>query len=251
MRWLWLALVVVLALLSWCLFWKQPDVQPVAKEEQGGAKPSSPAEQTSAPPAPTSPANPSPSPVKPAAAAEPTPAGADPEPELPIDPSQPMPERSLSTDGLLERDKPARFMVDGRSDIYSAGLSKADLERRGVLPAKITLAAGGGAIRFQRVAGKAGCVQDAAYGPDGGDCAGGDTNLEPAGGISGIIAHERSLFFTGVFLATRAPETPPPTLDFSNAARGVAFPELAPALGQVFFIGDGRTGTGEARSSAS
>lgn len=244
MRWLWLLLVIVVALLSVCIYRKQAD--PLAD-----ARPATP-EQTPAPGSPGSPSSPA-SPGSPANASpspamggpDSAPAGADPETELPIDPSQPMPERSLSTDGALERDKPARFMVDGRSDIYSAGLAKTDPERHGVLPTKIDLAAGGGTIRFQRVAGKAGCVQDAAYGPDGGDCAGGDTNLEPAGGISGIVAHERSLFLVGVFLATSAPETPPPALDFSTAARGVAFAELAPALGQVFFIGDGRTGTGE------
>lgn len=155
-----------------------------------------------------------------------------------------MPERSLSTDGALERDKPARFLVEGRSDIYSAGLVAADPERGGVLPAKISLAEGASVLRFLRVAGKAGCVQEAAYGADGGDCVGGDTNLEPAGGLSGIIAHERSLFLVGLFLGGRAPETSPPTLDFSAAARGVAFAELAPLIGQVFFIGDGLTGTG-------
>lgn len=222
--------VVGVALLVWCMYIQPPSPEPAGAGQVAGA-----AAHVSA-------GSPVVAPSGEVASAPPPRPGLD--PELPIDPSRPMPKDSLSTDGTLERDRPARFLVEGRSDIYSAGLAAPDPDRQGVLPAKITLAAGAGVIRFPRVAGKAGCVQEAAYGPDGGDCVGGDTNLEPAGGISGVVAHERSLFLAGVFLATRAPAVPPPALDFSAAARGVAFPELAPVLGQVFFIGDGLTGTG-------
>lgn len=233
-RVIWLLVVVVaVALLGWCMYIEPPAPEPAGAGQVPPDK-GAVAASTAGPPIAAPPGDP--------ASAPPPRPGLN--PELPIDPSKPMPKDSLSTDGALERDKPARFLVEGRSDIYSAGLALADPDRQGVLPAKITLAAGGGVLRFPRVTGKAGCIQEAAFGPDGGDCVGGDTNLEPAGGISGIVAHERSLFLVGVFLATRAPESPPPTLDFSAAARGVAFTELAPALGQLFFIGDGLTGTG-------
>lgn len=235
-----LAVIVALASCVWCLYIKPPAELPAPSpvaSSPGVKQPPSAAPSA----APQPPARTPPAPPAPADSADLADPGVP--PELPIDPSQPMPERSLSTDGALERDKRARFLVDGRADIYSAGLAVADPERRGVLPAKITLAEGAGVLRFLRVAGKAGCIQDAAYGPDGGDCAGGDTSLEPAGGISGVIAHERTLFLVGVFLAGRAPEAPPPTLDFSASARGVAFTELAPQLAQVFFIGDGLAGT--------
>lgn len=103
--------------------------------------------------------------------------------------------------------------------------------RRGVLPAIITLAAGGGAIVFSNVRGRIGCTHGSSYGADGGGCVGGNTRIK------------RSLFITGLFLAER-PGTRPAALDFSEAALGMAFTELRPLLGQSFFIGDGLTGTG-------
>ncbi len=249
MKWFWrlviLAVMVVAAVLLKCVYLRPPGAEPrAAAPPDAGPSPAAPDSPAVAPPT-TAPPNASPGASQSSGAAAGSASTREPQSDLPIDPSQPMPERSLSTDGALERDKPARFLVEGRSDIYSAGLVAADPERGGVLPAKVSLVDGAGVLRFLRVAGKAGCVQDAAYGADGGNCVGGDTSLEPAGGLSGIVAHERSLFLVGLFLAGRAPETPPPTLDFSAAARGVAFAELAPQIGQVFFIGDGLTGTGE------
>lgn len=163
--------------------------------------------------------------------------------EVPIDPSQPMPASSLGSDAALRLGAPAQVMLDGRSDIYSAGAATANPDRGGVLPTRITLAPGGSVITFERVVGKSGCMADAAFGPDGGDCAGGNTNLETAGTISGIVASDRTLFMVGVFLGKAAP-TAPERLDFSPGHRGVDFAELAPAVGQVFFIGDGLTATG-------
>jgi hypothetical protein len=160
---------------------------------------------------------------------------------LPIDPAMDMPEQSLSTDATLSTGKPAVAIIDGRSDIYSSSLATANPDRRGVLPAKVTLAATTGTIVFPSVVGKSGCAREANYPADGGDCVGGDTAIEAAGGISGVIAHDRSLFLVGVFLAGKPPPAAQPSLDFT---KGIAFPELAPALGQVFFIGDGRTGAG-------
>ncbi len=236
-----MVVLVVVAVFARCYFQRAPTEQPAASHTGPGAPPEAPPAAPASPPPEAPPSAPPAGAPRSSDDADTAPASA---PELPIDPNQPMPEQSLSTHGSLERDKPAHFLVEGRSDIYSAGLALADPERRGVLPARITLAEGAGVLRFMRVAGKAGCVQDAAYGPDGGDCVGGDTSLEPAGGLSGIVAHERSLFLVGVFLAGPPPETAPATLDFSTAARGVAFTELAPLPGQVFFIGDGLTGSG-------
>lgn len=168
------------------------------------------------------------------------PAGSD---EVPIDPSQPMPEGSLGTDTTLQLGQTGKVTIDGRSDIYSAGAAAAEPGRGGVLPTRVTLASGGSAIKFERVVGKAGCMADAAFGPDGGDCAGGYTDLETAGTISGIVAHERTLFMVGVFLGGRSGAAPE-RLDFSADKIGVDFTGIAPALGQVFFIGDGWTSSG-------
>ncbi len=163
--------------------------------------------------------------------------------ELPIDPSQPMPEGSLGTDATLELGQAAKVTIDGRSDVYSSGSGTADQNRGGVLPTRVTLAPGGQVITFDRVVGKAGCMADASFGPDGGDCAGGYTDLYTAGNISGIVAHERTLFMVGVFLGGGTSGAPD-RLDFSAGAMGIDFDELSPQLQQVFFIGDGFTAGG-------
>lgn len=172
------------------------------------------------------------------------PAAPAPDPDVPIDPSQEMPEASLTTNATLVVDQPSTVMIDGRSDIYSSGMKTADEGRAGKLPSAITLA-GAGAIQFTKVVGKSGCEQDASFGPDGGNCAGGNTNLENAGTFSGIVASDRTLFLVGMFVGAKPAKKAPARLDFSAGKQGVAFKELAPQVGQVFFIGDGKTGTGD------
>jgi hypothetical protein len=163
---------------------------------------------------------------------------------LPIDPAKPMPAHWLGTGATLQLDQAATVTIDGRSDVYSAGMQAADQGRGGMLPSRLTLAAGGGVLTFPKVHGLSGCRGDANVGPDGGGCGGGNTKLLAAGGISGIEHRGRSLFLVGVFLGAAPPAKTPAALDFSPGALGDSFPELAPQVGQIFFIGDGRTGTG-------
>jgi hypothetical protein len=63
-------------------------------------------------------------------------------------------------------------------------------------------------------------------------------------GISGATWPTNTL--VGVFLDGNPPNTSaaPADLDFGPTGIGTAFATLSPALKQVFFIGDGRTGTG-------
>ena len=79
---------------------------------------------------------------------------------------------------------------------------------------------------------------------DGGPC-GAITSTDIFGtgtGLSGIAAPQ-TMFLVGVFLTDSAPSGSDPTsLDFTGL--GTDFASLAPAIGQVFFIGDGLTGTG-------
>lgn len=79
-----------------------------------------------------------------------------------------------------------------------------------------------------------------ANGPDGGTFLSHDTGAE--NGISNIVAPVNALL--GVFLNANQPDTSaaPGRLDFSLL--GTGFSSLAPELKQVFFIGDGLTGTG-------
>jgi len=79
-------------------------------------------------------------------------------------------------------------------------------------------------------------------GPDGN--ASFPTDISSFGGLAGIRS-DSSGFLAGVFLGPTVPSDPTlPVLDFRSSALGTSFLTLAPQLGQVFFIGDGRTGTG-------
>lgn len=72
------------------------------------------------------------------------------------------------------------------------------------------------------------------YGPDGNNPT---SSLNAIGGISGYMGTEGAL--VGVFLDDSIPNgAPPATLDFKPAAAR-DFLNLAPGIGQVFFIGDG------------
>lgn len=64
-------------------------------------------------------------------------------------------------------------------------------------------------------------------------------------GVSGFTDSNRIATLVGVFLDDTEPTNPAPgNLDFSDTAIGHSFSSLAPQLRQVFFIGDGLTGTG-------
>ncbi|MEW5803579.1 MAG: PQQ-binding-like beta-propeller repeat protein, partial [bacterium] len=83
------------------------------------------------------------------------------------------------------------------------------------------------------------------FGPDGGEPNGSDlSNLD---GISGYKGPQGAL--VGVFLDDSNPfgKKPPSTLNFWEGGIGTSFESLTPALGQVFFIGDGRTSNGKAQ----
>jgi hypothetical protein len=61
-------------------------------------------------------------------------------------------------------------------------------------------------------------------------------------GLSGLIDAARFWYLTGVFIGPGTPAgSPPPSIDFTLRHD---FTVLEPALGQVFFIGDGRTSDG-------
>jgi len=173
-----------------------------------------------------------------------SPATALPSPDLdvPIAPDQPMPAQSYSSTVTATLGAPVKALVDGRADIYSAAASQADPDRAGVLPTRIVLPQGTHlAVTFGRVTGKVGCgTGEAQSGPDGGSCAGGNTNIQPASGFSGIVDHEATQFLVGVFVGKTASAAAPAALDFSRGAQGTNFHALRPALGQVFFIGDGQ-----------
>jgi hypothetical protein len=124
--------------------------------------------------------------------------------------------------------------VDGKSNIWGAGHSSPGADGSGVLPPLHSFTAGAGqVVRFSSVEGIV-----SGHGPDG--------YIDPrtigaASGISGITLGSM-LALVGVFLDNTEPTgAPPPSLDFTGALN---FSSLAPVLNQLFFIGDGLTGTG-------
>jgi hypothetical protein len=69
-------------------------------------------------------------------------------------------------------------------------------------------------------------------------------NIAGAANLSGIVSSNVG-YLAGVFLNGNEGSNPtPPTLDFSSGGLGESFTSLSPQIDQVFFIGDGLTGTG-------
>lgn len=81
-------------------------------------------------------------------------------------------------------------------------------------------------------------VGDPFYGPSGNGLTG--SSLTSLGGISGYLGPQGAL--AGVFLSDAIPVSgAPATLDFTPGGLGLDFLSLTPELGQVFYIGDGKT----------
>lgn len=147
----------------------------------------------------------------------------------------------LPTPGAGERN----FFVSsihGRSNIFDAGLSSAT--QGGILPPSISVTGlAGKVMRFPKVHGTFNTAADFS-GPDGPHTPGRSCDLTSVGGISGYLNGNNTPALVGVFLGAAQPASPPARLDFSASQIGENFSSLAPALGQVFFIGDGLTNSG-------
>jgi hypothetical protein len=82
---------------------------------------------------------------------------------------------------------------------------------------------------------------------DGGNC-GADASIYGTDAINGISGYKGPInALIGVFTTGAQPTGPgaPATLDFTTAgSTGQSFLQLSPVLNQIFFIGDGLTGTG-------
>jgi hypothetical protein len=137
--------------------------------------------------------------------------------------------------------KAGMIIVGASSNIYGAGLSTAPGpggNGGGSVPPLVGVA-GGSFLSFQ-VSGTVSYNGGGNYyGADGGPI---PTHMDSYGSISGITDNSANFFLVGVFLNDQAPSGPAPAiLDFSN---NEAFQSLSPSLNQMFFIGDGLTGTG-------
>jgi alpha-tubulin suppressor-like RCC1 family protein len=132
--------------------------------------------------------------------------------------------------------------INAKSNIFDAGLATAT--QGGVLPPSINLAGlGGKVLRFPKIHGLFNTAVDFS-GPDGAHTPGRSCDLTDVGGISGYLNANNTPALVGVFLGASQPSSPPARLDFSTGQIGENFATLAPALGQVFFVGDGMTAEG-------
>ena len=141
-------------------------------------------------------------------------------------------------------------VVDGRANVFGAGLStppsffEYNGQPSGLLPSLLTLPSGTGRLfQVSSVTGEVLCCGTAVV-PAGADGSNYAVDVDGFGGVSGIVVN-RFLFLGGVFLGDAPLDTPAPSpLDF-RSGMGVNFLSLAPQIGQLFFIGDGRQGIDE------
>ena len=142
-----------------------------------------------------------------------------------------------------------QIQVDAQANLYSAGHSYLGGDGSGVLPPLYSFnATSGQDIVFSSITGEVGCNSTLTNGPDGTCFPQYGTSITSDNGLSGIVVQNLNFFLAGVFLDATEPGTATParlrynfgTPD-SLTTDDVTF---APAIDQVFFIGDGLTNLG-------
>lgn len=129
--------------------------------------------------------------------------------------------------------------IPATSNIFDAGL--ASPTQGGSLPPSINVSGlDASTVTFPQIVGVLDTAADR-HGPDGAHTAGRSCDLSSVGGISGYLNGNNTPALVGVFLGPSQPASAPARLDFSTSGVGENFTTLTPALGQVFFIGDGFT----------
>jgi len=139
--------------------------------------------------------------------------------------------------------------VQATDDIYGAGGILPATIFPGTFPVSVNFAADPNQIlTFSSVTGTVGCNFFITNGPDGTCFPGVNTTVTSYGGLSGIDVFQANMFLVGVFLDSTAPSgSGPPVLMYNYGTAGslnTTNSSFSPELDQVFFIGDGLTGTG-------
>jgi hypothetical protein len=128
--------------------------------------------------------------------------------------------------------------INAKSNIFRAGAGDADANGGGEPAPSVTFdARAGNVLTFSNVSGTVSCCGGGEEFNDagGGSFAGGVTDVESSGGISGITHPNRTMFLVGVFTDNSPARPPgPPRLDATSAEN------LRPRLFQTFFIGTGK-----------
>lgn len=140
--------------------------------------------------------------------------------------------------------------VIATSDIYGSGHTTVpNTIYPGTLPPSANFVAGPNEIlKFSSVTGTVGCNFSITNGPDGTCYPGVSTTVTSYGGISGISVDQANMFLVAVFLDSTEPTgAGPSVLAYNYGTPGglnTTDATFSPALDQVFFVGDGLTGTG-------
>jgi hypothetical protein len=138
--------------------------------------------------------------------------------------------------------------VQATDDIYASGHNTLPATiYPGTFPVSDSFAAASNQLlTFSSVTGTVGCNFVITNGPDGTCYPGVNTRVTSYGGLSGISAKQANMFLVGVFLDSSEPSGSGPSVLSYNFGTGLSTsdPEFSPGLDQVFFIGDGLTGTG-------
>jgi len=128
--------------------------------------------------------------------------------------------------------------INAKSNIFRAGTGDAEANGGGEAPASVSFAPRAGLVlTFASVNGRVSCCSggEEFNDADGGTFAGGVTDVESAGGISGITHPNRTMFLVGVFTDNSAAKLPGPKRLAANDPKN-----LTPELFQSFFIGTGK-----------
>ena len=133
--------------------------------------------------------------------------------------------------------------ISGLINIFKAGGNAGAGD--GNLPSAITLNAGTGRVlTFSQITGLWGCQASQTFSADGFDAGGnicvGQANINSSGNIAGIQTSGRSMTLVGLFLGPSLPAAAPARLTYTAGDMTLAA-YTGIGLGQVFFIGDGRT----------
>ena len=136
--------------------------------------------------------------------------------------------------------------VDTRSSLYLAGgnaytaTPPGGATGGGIAPAAIALDAGAGRVLRVDASGTSFFCENSTCGPTSPDGPSiGSTDLNSSGSIAGLVAPSAG-FLAGVFLGPSLPGSAPGRLTFATTD----FTSVAPALGQIFFVGNGFTSGG-------
>jgi len=127
--------------------------------------------------------------------------------------------------------------VDAQANVFAAGVGGLKANGGGKKPTVIQFEPFKKQVLwFTNIVGKVSCCSGGSTfnGPEGGTNAGGSTDIQSSGGISGIIDKNRTMFLVGVFIGSPGPAAPGPTrLDVTYKGQTLAFQKDKDAWKQV------------------